>query len=118
MALNDLDLDSGVYVLLCWNELCGTLHIVCLLILVFIRSTFVIRQWVYVVFLVLFFFLSLWLCNITRPFDFLNILFFFILADPFSFLTFYYNNMPAKWSAAESSDMLIYMSAFLVSFHV
>ena len=113
-----IDLDSGPYVLLCWNELCGTLHIVCLLILVFIRSTFVIRQWVYVVFLVLFFFLSLCFCNITRPYDFSNILFFFILADPFSFLTFYYNNIPDDWSTAESSNMLAYMSAFLVSFHV
>ena len=77
-----------------------------------------IRQWVYVVFLVLFFFLSLWLCNITRPIEFLNILFFFTLADPFSFLTYYYNNIPDDWSAAESSDMLNYLSAFLVSFHI
>lgn len=113
-----IDLDSGPYVLLGWNGLRGALLIVWLLIYVIIRSTFVMRQWVYVVFLVLFFFLSLWFCNITRPYDFSNILFFIILADPFSFLTFYYNNIPDDWSTAESSDMLAYMSAFLVSFHV
>lgn len=75
-----------------------------------IHSTFVIRQWVYVVFLVLFFFLSFWLCNIRSAFDFLNILFFITLADPFSFLSYFYNRMPLDWSSAESSDMSPYLS--------
>lgn len=78
-----------------------------------INSTFVIRQWTYVVFLALFFLLSYWLCNIQTKNEFYNILFFFTLADPYSFLTYYYHNLPDDWSTADPEIKSEIMSLFV-----